>query len=272
MKRFVYMISDGTGITVEFLGNSLMTQFEHIEFESQVFPYIDTVDKANDLVNEINRCYEETNKKPVVFMTLVNPEISYQFKRANARIFDLFSIFIAPLEDELETKADDIIGRAHGVANSKAYDHRIEAINFALAHDDGVKTRGYENADIILIGVSRCGKTPSCLYMALQFGVLAANYPFTDEGDGATFKLPEELRPFKKKLFGLTIDPVRLEHIRTERKPNSRYASREQCRIEIAEIEEMYRKEQIPFLNSTRYSIEEISTKIMASAGIKRRL
>lgn len=270
MKRFVYMISDGTGITVEFLGNSLMTQFEHIDFESQVFPYIDTIEKANILVKEINKRFEETGDKPLIFMTLINPEISAEFKQSNAHIFDLFSIFIAPLEEALGTKASDTVGKAHGVSNSKAYDHRIEAINFALAHDDGIKTRGYDKADIILIGVSRCGKTPSCLYMALQFGVLAANYPFTD--DASSFKLPEELKPYKHKLFGLTIDPQRLEHIRTERKPFSRYASREQCRIEIAEIEDMYIREKIPFINSTRYSIEEIATKIMASAGIQRRL
>ena len=271
MKRFVYMISDGTGITVEFLGNSLMTQFEHIEFETQIFPYIDSLEKSTAVIEQINLSYQKTGIKPLLFMTLVNPDISAQFHRSHACIFDLFSTFIAPLEEELGTKASDTVGRAHGVANSKSYDHRIEAINFALSHDDGIKTRGYEKADIILIGVSRCGKTPSCLYMALQFGVLAANYPFTDNYLSG-FRLPNELKPYKEKLFGLTIDPQRLEHIRTERKPNSRYASREQCRIEISEIEDMYKREHIPFLNSTRYSIEEIATKIMASAGINRRL
>jgi len=271
MKRIAYMISDGTGITVESLGSSLMTQFEDIEFETQTFPYIDSKDKAKQVIAQINQSHQDTGLKPLIFMTLVNPEIGALFKQSNACIFDLFSTFVAPLEQELGTKASDTIGRAHGVADSQSYDHRIEAINFALAHDDGIKTRGYDKADIILIGVSRCGKTPSCLYMALQFGVLAANYPFTDDGF-AGFRLPEELKPYKHKLFGLTIEPQRLQHIRTERKPNSRYASSDQCRIEIAEIEDMYQRENIPYLNSTRYSIEEIATKIMASAGIKRRL
>ncbi len=271
MKRFVYMISDGTGITVEFLSNSLITQFETITFDSQVFPYIDTIAKANDLVLQINQSYAATGRKPLVFMTLVNPEVSGVFQKANARVFDLFNIFIAPLEEELGTQASDIVGRAHGVANTKAYNHRIEAINYALSHDDGIKNKGYDKADIILIGVSRSGKTPSCLYMALQFGVLAANYPFTDDNGLAKFKIPEELMPYKAKLFGLTIDPERLAHIRFERKPHSTYASRDQCKIEIAEIEEMYRNEHIPYINTTHYSIEEIATKIMAQAGITRR-
>ncbi len=144
-------------------------------------------------------------------------------------------------------------------------------MNYALAHDDGIKIREYDKADIILVGVSRCGKTPSCLYMALQFGILAANYPFAED-KLADFRLPDLLRPYKSRLFGLTIDPQRLQHIRTERRPNSQYASAEQCRIEVAEVEEMYQRENIPYLNSTRYSIEEITTKIMAAAGIQRKL
>jgi len=271
MKRFAYMISDGTGITVESLGHSLMTQFENIEFEKKTIPYVDTIEKAEQIVKELNSCVELTGSKPLVFITLVNPDIGAHIKQANACVLDLFSTFISPLEHELGTKSSFTVGRTHSVSNVASYDQRIEAINYALAHDDGVKTKGYEQADIILIGVSRCGKTPSCLYMALQFGILAANYPFTQD-DLTRFQLPQHLTPYREKLFGLTIDPYRLQHIRTERRPNSQYASNEQCKREVAEVENMYKKEQIPFLNSTRYSIEEIVTKIMAAANIKRKI
>ena len=270
MKRSVFMISDGTGITAESLGNSLLTQFDAIEFEKQTMPYVDSMKKATGVVEAINALYTTESIKPLVFMTLLNPEISAYIKTAHACVIDLFSTFLAPLEDELKMKSSFTVGRTHGVANARSYDQRIEAVNFALAYDDGIKTRGYEKADIILIGVSRCGKTPTCLYMALQFGILAANYPFTDD-DVTHFHLPESLTPHKNKLFGLTIDPQRLQHIRTERCPNSHYASPEQCRIEVSEIEAMYQKEKIPYINSTRYSIEEIATKILAIAGIKRR-
>lgn len=271
MTRFVFMISDGTGITVESLGHSLMTQFENITFEKKTIPYVDTLEKAQAVIEELNACMETSGTKAIAFVTLVNPEISAHIKKSNACILDLFSTFVAPLEQELGKKSSYTVGRTHGVANVASYDQRIEAINFALAHDDGLKSKGYERADIILIGVSRCGKTPSCLYMALQFGIMAANYPFTDD-DLSNFSLPDSLKPYKHNLFGLTIDPQRLQHIRTERRPNSQYASNEQCRLEVGEVEGMYRREQIPFLNSTRYSIEEIVTKIMAAANIKRKI
>lgn len=271
MKRYVFMLSDGTGITAETLGHSLITQFENTEFEKQTIPYIDSVQKAEAVVLQINNAFAERGIRPLVFMTLVNPEIRQHIKKANACVFDLFSTFIGPLETELLEKSSYTVGRTHGVADDKTYLHRIEAVDFALSHDDGIKTRGYDKADIILIGVSRCGKTPSCLYMALQYGILAANYPFTEE-DLVGFKLPDVLRPYKQKLFGLTIDIQRLQQIRSERRPNSKYASVEQCRLEVAEVENMYQKEKIPYINSTKYSIEEISTKVLASAGLQRKI
>ena len=271
MKRFVFIISDGTGITAESLAHSLMTQFENINFEKETIPYLDSMEKATVLNTRLNDCYQKTGVKPLVFMTMVNPKINAYINQSNACIFDLFNTFLAPLEQALDAKSSYTVGKTHGVADIESYNHRIEAVNYTLDHDDGIKTRDYDKADIILIGVSRCGKTPSCLYMALQFGILAANYPFTDE-DLSNFRLPETLKAHKAKLFGLTIDPERLQHIRTERRPNSQYATAEQCRIEIAEVEAMYQKEKIPFLNSTRYSIEEISTKIMTATGIHRKL
>jgi regulator of PEP synthase PpsR (kinase-PPPase family) len=265
------MISDGTGITAETLGHSLISQFENINFERITIPYVDTIKKAELAIQQINQAYKDHGTKPLVFMTLINPEIRNHFKKTNARVFDLFSTFIGPMEEELHEKSSYTVGRTHGVVNNKLYLHRLEAIDFALSHDDGLKTRGYDKADIILIGVSRCGKTPSCLYMALQYGILAANYPFTEE-EIIGFQLPQVLKSYKEKLFGLTIDPKRLQQIRAERRPNSKYASPEQCNLEVTEVEHMYQKEKIPYLNSTKYSIEEISTKILAASGLQRKL
>ncbi|HCA89682.1 MAG: phosphoenolpyruvate synthase regulatory protein [Legionellaceae bacterium] len=270
MTRHIFMISDGTGITAEALGNSLITQFDSIHFEKHTLPYIDTCAKALTVVQRINDCFNATGIKPLLFMTLINTEIAALIKQSHSVSFDLFNTFLEPLEQELGAKSSYTVGRTHGVVNNVSYTKRIEAIDYALNHDDGIKTRGYAQADIILIGVSRCGKTPSCLYMALHFGVLAANYPFTED-DLLNFTLPDLLKPYKAKLFGLTIDADRLQQIRTERRPNSRYASREQCRRELSEVQAMYHHENIPYLNSTRFSIEEITTKIVAIAGLKRR-
>lgn len=269
MKRYVFMISDGTGITAENLGASLLSQFEGLPFEKRTEPYIDRPEKAEKIVEEINQCFEKTNLLPLLFMTVVNADIANLLKKANAKTFDFFGTFLKPLEETLETKSSHTVGKTHGVSDKRSYSHRIEAVDYALLHDDGIQVRNYDKADIVLVGVSRSGKTPSCLYMALHFGILAANYPFSDE-ELATGKLPDSLRPYQKKLFGLTINPERLQHIRTERRPGSTYASLEQCRREVAEAEALYRREKIPFLNSTRYSIEEISTKMLAMAGIKR--
>lgn len=271
MQRYVFMISDGTGITAETLGHSLITQFENINFERLTIPYVDSLKKAEKVLEQINQTYKEQGIKPLLFMTLIDPEIRNYFKQANACVFDLFTTFIGPMEEELKEKSSYTVGRTHGVVNNKLYLHRLEAIDFALSHDDGIKPRGYDKADIILIGVSRCGKTPSCLYMALQYGILAANYPFTDE-DMIGFKLPDTLRPYKNKLFGLTIDSQRLQQIRAERRPNSTYSSSEQCRLEVKEVEAMYQREKIPYINSTKYSIEEISTKILAASGLQRKI
>jgi regulator of PEP synthase PpsR (kinase-PPPase family) len=265
------MISDGTGITAEHLASSLMTQFEAIDFIKQTIPYIDSEEKANTVLEEIARCYEETQTLPIIFLTVVDPKIRKIIQQANAKIFDLFYTFLEPLEMELESRSSYTVGKAHGVKNSQSYTSRISAVEFALSHDDGIKIRDYERADIIIVGVSRCGKTPSCLFMALQYGIFAANYPLTEE-DLQQYKLPEALVKHKHKIFGLSIDPERLQQIRQERRPNSDYASQAQCRKEISEVETMYRENGIPYLNSTRLSIEEIVTRVMKATGLKRRI
>ena len=271
MKRQVFIISDGTGITAESLANSLLTQFESLQFEKQTIPYVDTIAKADSVNQIIQRAQRESGHRPIVFITIVNAEICHKIKESGARVLDIFNTFLAPLEAEFNMKSSYAVGRTHGLSNTHRYDQRIEAVNYTLAHDDGVKVREYDQADTILIGVSRSGKTPTCLYMALQFGILAANYPLTDD-ELLKMSLPEPLKPFKHKLFGLSIDPVRLHQIRSERRPDSQYASREQCRLEISEIEALYTNENIPFINTTKFSIEEIATKIMAATGLKRKL
>jgi regulator of PEP synthase PpsR (kinase-PPPase family) len=269
--RSIYMISDGTALTVESLGNSLLTQFESVKFVTHVYPFIDSIEKAEMICKYIEEDYESTNLKPIVFMTLVNPKISDLIRNTGACVFDFFESFLPQIEKELNVHASDVAGRAHAVSSSEKYNLRIDAVNYALTFDDGIKLDGYDKADIILIGVSRCGKTPSCLYMALQFGVFAANYPLTDDSL-SNCKLPDILRPYKNKLFGLTIDPQRLSNIREERRPKTKYSSLTQCRREVSDVEMMYNSERIPYINSTTFSIEEITTKIMSLSQLKRKI
>jgi regulator of PEP synthase PpsR (kinase-PPPase family) len=269
-SRTVFFVSDGTGITAEMLGHSLLTQFEGIEFAQVVVPFVDTVEKAEACLARIAQARAPAAARPIVFCTLVDDALRDTLRRADALVLDFFEGFLGPLETELDTRSSHAVGRSHSAARHQEYHDRMEAVNYALAHDDGLGSGELGRADVILVGVSRSGKTPTCLYMALQFGIKAANYPLTPD-DFARGELPGAVAPLVGKLFGLTIAPERLSEIRRERRPDSRYASLENCRYEVDEAEKLMRRHGIEWLNSTTRSIEEIATKILQAVKLERR-
>ena len=270
-RRTVFFVSDQTGVTAETMGHSLLTQFDGQAFRQVTLPFISTVDKAEEAVRRINATGEAEGVRPVVFSTLLQEDLREIIKRANGLFLDFFDAFLGPLELELNTKSSRAQGKAHGMADIGAYTLRINATNFALANDDGAITRDYERADLILIGVSRSGKTPTCLYMALQYGIFAANYPLTED-ELESSRLPPVLVPHRKKLYGLTIAPDRLQQIRNERRPNSRYSSPTQVDFEIRTAESIFARYDIPFISTTECSIEEIASRILDKTGLERRL
>ncbi len=267
--RTAFYISDGTAITSEVFGHALLSLFP-IEFEHITIPFVETEQHAREVLAQIKVAYEKKGERPLVFYTMVNADIGRIISSSPGINYNFLDQFVAPLEKVIGIPTKPQKHRTHSM-HEKTYDIRIEAVNYALANDDGSNLKDYEEADIILVGVSRSGKTPTSLYLALQYGIKAANYPFTEEDMGDILKLPPILRRFKQKLFGLTISAQRLHAIRSERRANSRYASMPQCRMELREVENLYRKEKIPFLNSTKYSVEEISAKILANTGLKRK-
>jgi [pyruvate, water dikinase]-phosphate phosphotransferase / [pyruvate, water dikinase] kinase len=260
--RTVFFLSDGTGITAQMLGHSLLTQFEGVDFTQVTLPFVDSAEKAEECLARIEAENASGNGQPIVFSTLVNQEVRAVFRRANALFLDFFETFIDPLEAGLGLKSSHTIGRSHSAMDKKEYQQRIEAINFAMAHDDGASHRELSQADVILIGVSRSGKTPTSLYLAMQFGVKAANYPLIPE-DFDRNRLPDALRTDTTRLYGLTIAPERLHEIRRERRPDSRYSALDNCRYEIEEAEKLMRREGVRSINSTSKSIEEIATTIL---------
>jgi [pyruvate, water dikinase]-phosphate phosphotransferase / [pyruvate, water dikinase] kinase len=262
-KRHVFYLSDGTGITAQTMGQSLLSQFEGVEFITQALPYLDDEEKVEGAVAQIEACFDAHQTQPIVFTTIVQPKLKDIIHQSRALVLDFLQSFIGPLEKSLDQKSTHTIGRTHGMSDFNHYSRRIDALNFSLNTDDGACTHQYANADLILVGVSRCGKTPTSLYLSLHFGVFVANYPITED-DMDSFMLPKSLQPYKEKLFGLTIDVERLIAIRNERKPDSRYASLKQCNHEIKTVEKLLKRDKIPYLNSTHLSIEELSTKIMA--------
>ena len=260
-NRTVFFVSDGTGITAEAFGHSVITQFD-LKFKQVRLPFIDDIDKAEEAVRKINEAFDTTGNRPIVFSTLVKPELAAVIFRSKGLHMDLIQTFVAPLEEELGVKSTHTVGRSHNIADTEEYKNRIEAINFSLAHDDGQSNKNLSLADVILVGVSRSGKTPTTLYLAMQYGIKAANYPLIPD-DFERGKLPSALPAFKGKIFGLSIAPERLSEIRNERRPGSKYASLENCRYEVNEAEAMMKREGIRWLSSTAKSIEEIATTIL---------
>lgn len=271
MKRSVFYISEGTAITAESLGRSLLTQFEGISFQQVILPFVDTPEKAADAAERIDQAAEKDGCRPLVFSTVIRREVREVISRTKGTIYDFFDTFTGLLETEFGVPASREAGRSHSVRDYSTYAARIGALHYALANDDSLPTSNYAISDLIIIGVSRSGKTPTCLYLALQHGIHAANYPLTEE-DLVTGRLPAKLQPYRDKLVGLTIHPERLQQIRSERRPDSRYAELRQCAAEIATAEAMYRREQIRFLDTTFTSIEEIATSILQQIGLKRRV
>lgn len=260
--RTAYFISDGTGITAETFAMSMLTQFEDLKTRNVRLPFTDTEAKAHEAVARINLAAEHDGCRPLVFSTLANPVISQIIRGARAQYLDLIGTFVASLEQELGRKASHGMGQFHRIKSPDEYQARIDAINFSLSHDDGQQHTELGSADVILVGVSRCGKTPTSLYLSIQHGIKAANYPLIPE-DFERMCLPQELYKYKDRLFGLTITPERLHEVRSERRPDSRYASLANCRDEVRQAESMMRREGIAMLSTTTKSIEEIAATIL---------
>ena len=264
----IFFVSDRTGITAEALGRSLLTQFSKDDCRYTMLPYIDTEEKISSVIQQIHAAKNDT-RQVIVFSTLSSKEHRQQLINEDFFVLDLFATCLPPLQSAMHRHSSPAIGQTHGIGDHNQYLARMDAVNFTLNVDDGLRTKDYEHADLILVGVSRSGKTPTCLYLAMQFGIRAANYPLVDE-DLDQGRLPDTLKPWKEKLYGLVIDPVSLQKIRQSRMPDSRYASIQQCRKEIRQVDTLYRQENIQVVESSSMSVEELATTLMQKAGLQR--
>lgn len=268
IMRTAFYVSDGTALTAEAFGHALLSMFP-VEFNHQTLPFIDSEEKANAVCRKIKQALATDGEPPLIFHTFVNTQLKAQIVNCGGVSYDFLEQFVGSVQHELGVQAKPKTHRTHGV--HKNYNFRVDAINYALDNDDGKRLNNLAEADIILIGVSRTGKTPTSLYLALQYGIKAANYPITDDDNFEHLHLPKELKLQRHKLFGLTLNAQRLHDIRNQRRPGSQYASMQQCRFELQEVEKLYRKEAIPFIDSTQYSVEEIAAKILAQTNLQRR-
>jgi regulator of PEP synthase PpsR (kinase-PPPase family) len=265
--RAAYFVSDSTGITAETLGSALLANFPGVDFRRHTVPFVDTVEGARAVIAEIDRA-AESGGEPLVFTTVKNPDVRRELQHARAVAIDLLGGHLVELEQALGTTASEQLGQYHGVGDMERYFARMRAVEYAIEHDDGQSLRALDLADVVIIAPSRCGKTPTTMYLALQYGLLVANYPLTDD-DFPTDGLPRPVAPFAGRCFGLTTTPLRLSQVRHERRPDSRYASLAQCTLELRRAEDLYRRNHVPFLNSATKSVEEMSAVIMQSLKLR---
>ena len=266
----VYSVSDHTGLTAEAFAHSLVSQFDGIDATYLTRAFVDTPEKVDALIAEIDDMAAGP-RRPLVFCTFASPEVQGRLEQSEALVVGLFDHAIDRVAQELGSKPSGRIGGYHGIRDAAAYELRLAAVDFSLMTDDGLGIEHYSRADVVLVGVSRVGKTPTCIHLSMQYGIRAANYPMSPDdhsGDG----LPETLRRYRGRIYGLTIEPHRLSAIRMQRRPGSPYASIEVCRREIAYAEAMFRSEAIPYLDTTSRSIEEITATIIDEAGLTRRV
>lgn len=268
--RSIFFLSDRTGITAETLGATLLTQFDESQFKQSTLPFINSAEKARSALEYMEYTGRASGLKPIVFSTTVSDAVREILRAGDVVFLDLFDTFVPSLEATLNAKSTHAIGRAHGIADEKVYESRIDAMNYALTHDDGVGEQGYGEAHVILVAPSRCGKTPVCIYLAMQHGIFAANYPLT-EGEFESARLPAALAPHRDKLYGLYIEPTRLQQIRSARRRGSRYADLGQVSYELRQAEALYKRNGIPYAETTHRSIEEIATLIMEDKHLRRR-
>lgn len=265
--RSAYFVSDSTGITAETLGNALLANFPALPFRRHTIPFIDTVESALRIVGDIDAA-AEAGMVPLVFTTVKAAPVRAVLGTARGVIIDLLGGHLTELETALGASASEQLGQFHGVGDMERYHARMRAVEYAIEHDDAQSLRALNLADVIIIAPSRCGKTPTTMYLALQYGLLVANYPLTDD-DFPTDGLPRAMIPFADRCFGLTTTPLRLSQVRFERRPNSRYASLDQCTRELRRAEDLYRRNRVPFLNSSTKSVEEMSAVIMQSLKLR---
>lgn len=264
----VYFVSDSTGITAEALGRSLLSQFPDAQFQCHHIPFINTIDKAQVFINRIKHEHTETDALPIVFATMPNLEIDLLLKQAPCHYYEVFNSFVNQLSADTKLSPVNKPGLRHALLNQKNYDLRIDIVDYALVHDDALSLQNLALADVILLGVSRSGKTPTCLYLAMHFGLRAANYPLTED-DFRRQDLPQAIKNNIDKVLALTIMPNRLSQIRQKRSPGSRYATLSECQSELRQAQKIFNRYKLEVLDTTSSSIEELATKIISFLSTK---
>lgn len=267
--RAIFFVSDRTGLTAESYGKSLLAQFPDLRFETRTLAFVDSIPKAQTAKQQIEMVSANYSKEPIIFSTLVGKDEQDIIEQCHGHVISLFGAFLEPLEKTFGMESAHSLGQSNNIWGNNSYQQRLDAIDYALMHDDGVRPDQYDKADVILVGVSRCGKTPTSLYLAMNLSLKSCNYPLTEE-DMQYDSLPEVLLKHKHKLVALTIKPVPLSKIRKNRRPNSQYASLPVCQKEVIIAERMFKQANLSVFDTTETSIEEIASKVVQALALSK--
>lgn len=257
----VFFLAGGTGISAETLGNLILGQFPAVGFTKRKIPFIKTAEEARKVVAHVDAAKTDS-VTPLVFSTVADESIREELVKTECAFIDLFGAHLDMVERVLHVNAAHHAGTVHGIDDQRAYEARMKAIDYSMEHDDGQSLRALDQADIILIAPSRCGKTPTSMYLAIQHGLKVANYPLVEE-DFANNDLPAPIRAYGDRIFGLYSTAARLSQVRGERRPGSQYASMAQCSYELRRAEAIYSAHRIPSISSAHKSVEEIAAVIL---------
>lgn len=263
----VFFLSDSTGISAETMGNALLIQFPQLRFERRLIPFITTPEEARRVVEVLDEAADGP-VTPIAFTTAATDEIRQVLNTTRCPMIDFFELHISRVESIFGTPAARVAAQLHGVGDVKRYNARMAAIEYSIEHDDGQSVRAMDKADLVLIAPSRCGKTPTTMYLALQHGLFVANYPLVEE-DLQSNDLPAPVKHLRERCIGLIATPARLCEVRQQRRPNSRYASLEKCTDELRQAKAMYAINGIPVIDSTTKSVEEMSTLIIQTLSAR---
>jgi len=263
----VYYISDSTGILATNLGQALICQFPEVNFSGEKFPFIRTVEDAKKTLAYI--LSRSGGRRPLIFSTIINSDVRKIFDSPEVEFFDAFGHFLDRLETCLETPALREPGFARHLDNVHMA-KRVEAIYFCLEHDDGRKVDEFDEADIILLGVSRAGKTPISVYLSTQMGLKSANFPLTSEYL-TRYRIPDGIMQNRAKAVGLTTSAQLLNSVREKRYPGSNYAKLSTCIEEIHQAQRIFQKNKIPIISTAGKSIEEAATQVLRELSILKK-
>ncbi|WP_028582415.1 pyruvate, water dikinase regulatory protein [Desulfogranum japonicum] len=259
----VYYISGSTAILAEDMGRALLAQFSGFRFKEEKIPFIHTVAEAEEALNRIlDQCKEE---KPLLFCTIMDQHTRDVFNHPDVLFFDIFLETLEKVETSLGVCALREPGYSRHFTMSKMT-KRVDAIHYSLEHDDGTKPKDYDIADLILVGVSRTGKTPVSIYLATHMELKAANFPLTADHLGK-HELPKEIVKNKSRAIGLTASPRYLHEIREKRYHGSTYASLDTCTRELQQARQLYRRYDLKTLNVEGRSIEELAVQAVQLVG-----